>query len=50
VPEADAQALHAAAPEPGTMLWYDAGHGLTQQAVSDRRDRLHEQIGLDALE
>ena len=25
VPAADAQALHAAAPEPKTILWYDAG-------------------------
>jgi hypothetical protein len=49
VPEADAQALHAAVPEPRTIRWYDAGHGLTQQALLDRHDWLHEQIGLDAL-
>ena len=48
VPEADAQALQAAAPAPKTTLWYDAGHNLGQQALLDRHDWLHEQIGLDA--
>ena len=48
VPAADAQALHTAAPQPKTILWYDAGHGLDQQATFDRMDWLHEKIGLDA--
>ena len=48
VPSADAQALHAAAPQPKTVRWYDAGHGLNQQAAFDRLDWLHAQIGLDA--
>lgn len=48
VPAADAQALHSAAPQPRTILWYDAGHGLNQQAAFDRMDWLHEEIGLDA--
>ncbi len=48
VPAADAQALHTAAPQPRTIRWYDAGHGLNQQAAFDRLDWLHEQIGLDA--
>jgi uncharacterized protein len=48
VPAADAQALHTAAPQPKTILWYDAGHGLDQQALFDRHDWLHERIGLDA--
>jgi uncharacterized protein len=48
VPVADARALHAAAPDPKTILWYDAGHGLNQQAVFDRLDWLRGQIGLDA--
>ena len=48
VPAADAQALHAAVPEPTTIRWYDAGHGLNQQALFDRLDWLHEKIGLDA--
>jgi dienelactone hydrolase len=47
VPAADAQALHTAAPESRTIHWYDAGHGLNQQALRDRHDWLHEQIGLD---
>jgi dienelactone hydrolase len=49
VPAADAQALHAAAPEPRTILWYDAGHGLNPQALSDRHAFLNAQIGLDLL-
>ena len=48
VPAADAQDLHAAAPDPKTVRWYDAGHGLNQQATLVRHDWLHEQIGLDA--
>ena len=48
VPEADAQALHSAVPQATTIRWYDAGHGLDQQAWFDRLDWLHEQIGLDA--
>ena len=47
VPEADAEALHAAAPVPRTIRWYDAGHGLNLQAAWDRHDWLHEQVGLD---
>ncbi|HEX5727188.1 MAG TPA: alpha/beta fold hydrolase [Longimicrobiaceae bacterium] len=47
VPAADAQALHTAAPQPKTILWYDAGHGLNQQAMFDRMDWLHQKIGLD---
>ncbi len=48
VPAADARALHTAAPQSTTIRWYDAGHGLNQQAFFDRLDWLHEQIGLDA--
>ena len=47
VPVADAQALHAVAPEPRTILWYDAGHSLNPQAAIDRLDWLHREIGLD---
>jgi uncharacterized protein len=48
VPVADAEVLHAAAPQPRTIHWYEAGHGLNQPAVFDRLDWLHEEIGLDA--
>jgi fermentation-respiration switch protein FrsA (DUF1100 family) len=48
VPEADAKRLHAAAPDPKTIRWYSAGHGLNQQALFDRHDWLHEQVGLDS--
>jgi dienelactone hydrolase len=48
VPAADAETLHSAVPQPRTIRWYDAGHGLNLQAAWDRHDWLHEQIGLDA--
>jgi dienelactone hydrolase len=48
VPPADALALHAVAPQPSTILWYEAGHGLDQQAAADRLDWLRQEIGLDA--
>jgi uncharacterized protein len=47
VPAADAQALHDALPQSATIRWYEAGHGLNQQAFFDRLDWLHLQIGLD---
>lgn len=49
VPVADAEALHAAAPEPRTIRWYDAGHNLNAQALIDRHEWLNAQIGLDLL-
>jgi dienelactone hydrolase len=49
VPVADARALHDAAPEPKTIRWYDAGHGLNLQALRDRHEWLNGQIGLDLL-
>ncbi len=48
VPVADAEALHAATPQPSTIRWYEAGHGLNQQAAFDRMDWLHAEIGLDS--
>ena len=48
VPVADAEDLHTAAREPKVIRWYPAGHGLNQQAMFDRLDWLHEEIGLDA--
>jgi dienelactone hydrolase len=48
IPVYEAAELHAAAPQPKTVLWYAAGHGLNQQAVFDRHDWLHVEIGLDA--
>jgi dienelactone hydrolase len=49
VPPADAELLHAAAPEPKAVQWYMAGHGLNQQALFARHNWLVEQIGLDPL-
>ena len=47
VPPADAEALHAAAPEPKTIRWYNAGHSLGAQGLVDRHQWLNGQIGLD---
>jgi dienelactone hydrolase len=49
VPQADAKLLHAAAPDPKTIQWYEAGHGLNQQALIDRHNWLVAQVGLDAM-
>jgi fermentation-respiration switch protein FrsA (DUF1100 family) len=49
VPAADAEDVHAAAPEPKTIRWYNAGHSLNQQALFDRHEWLNGQIGLDLL-
>lgn len=46
---ADAEVLHAAAPEPSRVLWYDADHILNDQAFRDRVNWLHEQIGTDPM-
>ncbi|MDF1506301.1 alpha/beta fold hydrolase [Roseisolibacter sp. H3M3-2] len=50
VPPADAEALHRAAPEPKTIRWYSAGHGLDVQALRDRHEWLTTQVGLDPLQ
>jgi uncharacterized protein len=44
----DAQALADAASSPKEILYYDTGHSLNQQALFDRHDWLHAQIGIDA--
>lgn len=49
VPQADAEVLHAAAPEPKTIRWYNAGHALGPQSLVDRHQWLNGQIGLDLL-
>jgi dienelactone hydrolase len=48
IPRADAEELHAAAPQPKTIRWYPAGHSLNQQARYDTHVWLQEKIGLDA--
>ncbi|HEX8359458.1 MAG TPA: prolyl oligopeptidase family serine peptidase [Longimicrobium sp.] len=48
VPPADAQALYDAAGSPNKELrWYETGHLLPQQALMERHDWLHQQIGID---
>jgi fermentation-respiration switch protein FrsA (DUF1100 family) len=49
VPVYEAEELHAAAPQPKTIRWYEAGHSLGVQAQVDRHEWLNAQIGLDPL-
>jgi len=46
VPPERGQAFYQAAREPKTIRWYNAGHGLNQQAGSDRLKWLVEQLSL----
>jgi dienelactone hydrolase len=46
VPPPDAERLHAAVRDPKTILWYDAGHGLTTEAARDRLSWLQQQLGM----
>jgi dienelactone hydrolase len=46
VPEADGRAYQEAGSEPKTVLWYDAGHQLDEQATRDRHVWLAERIGI----
>lgn len=45
VPVADAKALHAAASQPKTVQWYEAGHMLGQQAVENQVGWLKREVG-----
>jgi len=44
VPPADAERLHAAARNPKTVEWYDAGHGLGADAKARQLQWLHRQL------
>jgi len=46
VSAASGRAYQEAGSEPKTILWYDAGHGLNEQAVKDRHEWLAKEIGL----
>lgn len=48
VPPRDAERLHAAAREPKTIRWYNAGHGLNAEAARDRQVWLQERLGMRA--
>jgi uncharacterized protein len=48
VPVYEAEELHAAAPQPREVRWYQSGHTLPPQARVDGHRWLHEKIGLDA--
>jgi uncharacterized protein len=47
VPIADADRFQAAGSEPKTVMWYDAGHGLSLQAECDAAVWLAEHIAID---
>lgn len=46
VPREKAEALYAAVAGPKQILWYDAGHGLNDQASADRQRWLREKLRL----
>jgi uncharacterized protein len=46
VPPPDAERLHAAARDPKTVQWYEAGHSLGVTAVRARSFWLHEHLGM----
>jgi predicted esterase len=46
VPEARAKEFFAAAGEPKEIKWYDAGHGLNEEAVKDRMAWIEKQFKL----
>jgi hypothetical protein len=46
VPPRDAERRHAAVPDPKTVRWYDAGHGLTAEAARDRLSWLQQWLGM----
>jgi dienelactone hydrolase len=48
VPQGDAEQLHAAAGDPKTIRWYNAGHGLTAEAARDRLVWLQQRLGMRA--
>ena len=47
IPVYEAEELHVAAPQPKTILWYEATHNLNEFAVVNRHDWLVQQIGID---
>ncbi|MEQ9103088.1 MAG: dienelactone hydrolase family protein [Rhodothermales bacterium] len=47
VPVADAEAYQAAGSEPKTILWYDEGHGLNEEARQDRRRWIMERLAIE---
>lgn len=46
VSKANAEAFFGAAREPKEIRWYEAGHGLSPQAVADRQEWLIARLGL----
>ena len=46
VPQERAEEFFAAAKDPKEMKWYEAGHGLNEEAAKDRRSWLKQKLGL----
>ena len=47
VPKERAEEFFAAAQEPREMKWYDARHGLNEEATADRKTWLRQKLGLN---
>lgn len=48
VPRERAEEFFAAAKEPKEMKWYESGHGLNDEATTDRKAWLKEKLGLES--
>ncbi len=48
VPIERAEAFHSAAGDPKELRWYDAGHGLNDDATTDRIEWLTDRLGLES--
>jgi predicted esterase len=46
VPRERAEEFFTAAREPKEMKWYEAGHGLNEDATNDRKSWLRQKLGL----
>jgi dienelactone hydrolase len=47
VPKERAEEFFAAAKDPKEMKWYEAGHGLNEEATRDRKTWLRQKLGLE---
>jgi hypothetical protein len=45
VPAKDFETVSNAASQPKQIKWYDAGHGLTNEAIRDQLEWLHQYVG-----
>jgi predicted esterase len=47
VPKVRAEEFFSAAKDPKEMKWYEAGHGLNEEATHDRKAWLKQKLGVE---